>query len=135
MSECQVSQTHVKRPKNIFMQEIFLMQQQNIWLELEMNRFTMIARLVRLNRDLVSGWVVVTKKRQGAGKSGGGRSGLWDEDYLQLELDQDQDQDQGWLLLKKASREKWIWALWALGLLAAGARACDSRANQSAAES
>ena len=85
MSECQVSQTHVKRPKNIFMQEIFLMQQQNIWLELEMNRFTMIARLVRLNRDLVSGWVVVTNKRQGAGKSGSGRSGLWD--YLQLELE------------------------------------------------
>ena len=68
MSECQVSQTHVKRPKNIFMQEIFLMQQQNIWLELEMNRFTMIARLVRLNRDLVSGWVVVTKKGREQGK-------------------------------------------------------------------
>ena len=81
------------------MHEIFLMQQQNIWLELEMNRFMMLARLVRFNRDLVSGW---------------------------------------WLLLKKASREKWIWALAGSGrrgLLAAGARACDSRANQSAAES
>ena len=62
MSECQVSQTDVKRSKNIFMHEIFLMQQQNIWLELVMNRFMMIARLVRFNRDLVSGWVVVTKK-------------------------------------------------------------------------
>ena len=39
------------------MHEIFLMQQQNIWLELEMNRFMMLARLVRFNRDLVSGWL------------------------------------------------------------------------------
>ena len=58
MSECQVSQTHVKRPKNIFMHEIFLMQEQNIWLELKMNRFMMLARLLRFNRDLVSGWLV-----------------------------------------------------------------------------
>ena len=98
------------------MHEIFLMQQQNIWLELEMNRFMMLARLVRFNRDLVSGWwlllkmasreiwsvvgwLLLNKKetwsvvgwlllKRRAGKSG---SGLWlalgDEDYLQLELE------------------------------------------------
>ena len=61
MDPREVSQTHVKRPKNIFMQEIFLMQQQNIWLELKTNRFMMLARLVRFNRDLVSGWWLLLK--------------------------------------------------------------------------